>query len=78
VTLPVDFGDRAHRAAEDRLDVLMGLLDADPEEFAAATAHLDPPPVAGVGYCGCATCDIRETLAAAWPILLEAARAEVA
>lgn len=30
------------------------------------------------GECGCPTCIVREVLTAAWPILLEAARAEVA
>jgi hypothetical protein len=75
---PVDYAFLAHQAAAKRMRVLEELLDAEPDEADALTARLDPPLAPGVGYCGCGTCDIRETLAAAWPILLDAARAEVA
>jgi hypothetical protein len=73
-----DPGVRAHLAAAKRIDALMEVLDADPDEFAKVAAALDPPMPAGVGYDGCGDCDIRETLVAAWPILMEAARAEIA
>ena len=64
---PRDAGLEAHRAA-------IVHLDACGEAMFAAEEADDPDEVASpaVGpYCGCTDCDVREILAAAWPILLE-------
>ena len=72
----IDYGILAQRAAEERLSILGELLDAEMEDWDAIEARLEPP--AQAPYCGCGTCDVRETLVAAWPFLLMAAREEVA
>jgi hypothetical protein len=60
----------AQRDAERRLGALMELVYED--------AEYDDPRWDGIEqagpFCGCDTCQIRETLSAAWPHLLEAAR----
>jgi hypothetical protein len=68
-----DAGWEAHRAA-------VAHLEACGEALYAAEEADDPDAVESpaVGpYCGCSDCDVRETLAAAWPILLDDAAAIV-
>lgn len=73
--LSKDWGLEAQRAAEARLAVLWEILDEpDPETYEALELHLDPPMEAP--FCGCETCVVRETLTAAWPIIMEAAKEE--
>jgi len=82
-----DFGLEAHQAAEAHLHACQAALDY--EDYGDYYADLDedsdgedvelpdyPEDMAGP-YCGCQTCMVREVLHAAWPILLEAARAEL-
>lgn len=70
-----DYGLDAHNAAVERLDQLeTALLDEDDDVE-------DPTPYPDdmvEPFCGCQTCYIREVLAAAWPHLRLAARAEFA
>lgn len=68
-----DFALEAHQAA---LQHLAACQAAEEIEQAGGTPE-DWPDTAGP-YCGCDTCCVRETLFAAWPLLLEAARQEVA
>ena len=68
-----DAGWEAHRAA-------IAHLEACGEAMYAAEESDNPDSVESpaVGpYCGCSDCDVREILAAAWPILLEDAAAIV-
>jgi len=69
-----DYGYEAQQAAEKHLEAIEAAEDAADE---AGTDNVDYPPTAGP-WDGCTTCVVRETLYAAWPILLEAARAELA
>ncbi|WP_264653451.1 hypothetical protein [Actinoplanes cyaneus] len=46
-------------------------------DAAEETGNLDAGSPAVGPYCGCGDCDVRETLAAAWPILLADAAAIV-
>lgn len=69
-----DYGYLAQQAAEQRLSALEALLD-ETEDWEVAEELLEPPLDAP--YCGCRTCDVREILVAAWPLLLAAAREEV-
>ena len=68
-----DFGYEAQRAAEAHLEACYeALYDEDGEE------REDLPESPAVGpFCGCTTCEIREVLHAAWPILFEAVKAEL-
>lgn len=66
-----DYGLEAHQAAEKHLEACDYALHVEIDGEAP-----DFPETAGP-YCGCETCIVREVLFAAWPILLEAARAEV-
>lgn len=73
-----DFGYEAQRAAELHLErcseaLLENWLEDD---FSGRYAIIDSP--ASAPFCGCGTCTIREILFAAWPILLEAAKTELA
>lgn len=67
-----DYGLEAQEAAEAHLEELHMALDAENEG-----AIVDWPDMAGP-FCGCTICEVRETLFAAWPLLLEAAREEAA
>lgn len=62
-----DFGLEAQRAAEAHLGAVYDdFLDHDANDVAFAP------------FCGCDTCIVREILSVAWPILLEAAKEELA
>lgn len=56
--LEADYGAQAQRAAEAHLMAVWQAFEDD-------TA---PHPEVGP-FCGCPTCEVRETLAAAWPFL---------
>lgn len=60
----------AQRAAEQRLSALW-----EHEEACEGLPVEDWPdaPPALAPWCGCPTCIVRETLAAAWPIMRQAA-----
>lgn len=62
-----DYGLEAQQAAEQRLEACWEALDQE--------GVVDSPECAP--FCGCRTCEIREVLDAAWPLLMEAARAEL-
>lgn len=62
-----DFGVIAHKAAEAHLNECMAALDAEEEGDDSQW----PEDMAGP-FCGCQTCIIRETLHAAFPIIVEA------
>lgn len=70
----VSWEKRAHDAAEAHI--------AACEAHELACDGLDvaewPPSPASAPYCGCDTCIIRETLVAAWPVIFEAAKEELA
>ena len=75
-----DFGLEAHEAAEKHLRIVQDWNDHWEEHFGdECDCPGGPPPEPDMAgpFCGCETCVIRETLHAAWPILLEAAKAEV-
>lgn len=67
-----DAGWDAHRAAIAHLQKCAEAMFAEEEGDLAETTS----PAVGP-YCGCADCDVRETLAVAWPILLADAAAIV-
>lgn len=67
-----DYGYEAQQAAEKHLAAIYAAEEAAEEGGDEAW-----PATAGP-WCGCDTCMVRETLYAAWPILLEAARAQIA
>lgn len=64
-----DYGLEAQKAAEQHLDAL-GEAEEREEN---GEQDVQWPESAGP-WCGCGTCTVRETLWAAWPILLEQAR----
>lgn len=67
-----DYGAEAQQAAEGRLAACWEAMWAeDAGEEAQWPEDLEGP------FCGCSTCEVREALSAAWPLLLEAAREEV-
>lgn len=66
-----DAGWDAHRAAVAHLQACAEALCAQEDDGADVES-----PAAGP-YCGCSDCDVREVLAAAWPILLDDAAAVV-
>jgi hypothetical protein len=66
-----DAGWEAHRAAITHLEACGEALFAEEEGDAGTESPAVGP------YCGCSDCDVRETLAAAWPILLDDAAAIV-
>lgn len=73
-----DAGEEAQRAAEAHLEACMAALD-EAEEAADADAYAEAvgkSPAVGP-FCACTTCEVRETLAAAWPVLLADAAALV-
>lgn len=61
-----DLFHQAHRAAEARLAAL------DEHAYGEQDPAAEAPP-ALAAYCGCPTCQVRETLDAAWPYLRRAA-----
>jgi hypothetical protein len=65
-----DAGWQAHRAAIAHLQACGEALMADDDGDEVGSPAVGP-------YCGCSDCDVRETLAAAWPILLDDAAAIV-
>lgn len=70
--MTLDYGYAAQQAAEKHLQAIEAAEDAA-DETGDSVAY---PQTAGP-WCGCTTCVVRETLYAAWPILLQAARAEL-
>lgn len=67
-----DYGIEAQAAAEAHLEACFTALFEESEDGTPQWPETAAP------FCGCETCTVREVLHAAWPILLEAARAEVA
>jgi hypothetical protein len=67
-----DYEYEAHKAAEAHLAALGEALDLEEE----GEPNVVWPDSAGP-YDGCQTCEIRETLYAAWPIMQERAAAEL-
>lgn len=70
-----DYGYEAQQAAEKHLAAIQAAEEAAEE---LGDDLVNWPDTAGPWCGGCDTCMVRETLFAAWPILLEAARAEIA
>jgi hypothetical protein len=68
-----DAGWDAHRAAIKHLEACSDAMFA--AEEAEAPDDIESPAIGP--YCACLDCDVRETLAVAWPILLEDAAAIV-
>ncbi len=62
---PVDYGHLAQQAAEEHLQACWANLDDDGEE-----------PETAAPFCGCLTCEVRETLHAAYPFLVQGWEAE--
>lgn len=67
-----DFGLEAQRAAEEHLSACEAWLWQAEEDIVFA------PSPASAPFCGCDTCQVREILFVAWPILLQAAKEELA
>lgn len=65
----VDLGLQAQHAAETHLNECWEALDAENE----GAVGVQWPDMAGP-FCGCQTCEVREVLHAAWPILRDGAR----
>lgn len=63
----IDYGQRAQIAAEEHLMACWDYLHDDGEE---------PEDLAGP-FCGCQTCEVRETLHAAYPHLQEMWQADL-
>ena len=61
-----DYGLEAHQAADAHLTAVWNHFHSEEE-------YVDPDvPSPAVGpFCGCQTCEVREVLAAAWPIIQE-------
>lgn len=60
----------AQRVAEERIDKLAA-YEEECECLPVEEWPEHPPAIAP--YCGCQTCVVREVLAAAWPIMRQAA-----
>lgn len=60
----IDHGKLAQKAAEEHLAACESALYDEAEM-----------PVTAALYCGCMTCQVREVLFAAWPIIEDYARA---
>ena len=71
MNMDIDYGREAHEAAEEHLEACWEALDAENEGEV-----IEWPNTAGP-FCGCLTCQIRETLHAAWPHMELAVRAEL-
>lgn len=66
-----DAGEEAQRAAEAHLEACMAALDeAEEAEDSDAYAVAVGKSPATAPFCACTTCEVRETLAAAWPIIV--------
>lgn len=62
--MSTDWRRLAHEAADEHVAACQEALWH--QEYGSAIAVESP----AVGpYCGCTTCDIRETLAGAWPVI---------
>jgi hypothetical protein len=66
----MDYGLEAQKAAELHLDACREAMEQW-EEAGEISEAVESP--ASAPFCGCQTCEIREVLYAAWPILLQAA-----
>ena len=78
-----DYGAEAQAAAETHLHACEDALAAE-EAYLDGVSTVIPGSRSGGGprwpetanhYCGCETCQVREILYAAWPILVEAVKA---
>lgn len=67
----IDWGSRMHAAAERHLDLVREAYWLAEQTGVNLGALGDAP------YCGCTTCDIRETLAGAWPVIQEMIKYEI-
>jgi len=67
-----DYGIKAQRAGELRLDACREWLDQEE----SGEAHPDDVDPSCGAFCGCLTCEVREVLEAAWPILAEGIKQE--
>lgn len=76
MTAERDYDAEAQRAGEERLAVLAEVQEAYAYGYDAPERLTRQ--LAGPACEGCDTCTVREVLSAAWPILLDAARAELA
>jgi len=63
-----DPGWAAHQAAEKHMAKVWAAFYAE-EEAEDGVDSIESPAIAP--FCGCETCVIRETLAAAWPVIEE-------
>jgi hypothetical protein len=59
---------KAQQAAEAHLERCFDAMDAEEQDDGR---DVESPAIAP--FCGCARCQVRETLHAAWPVLREAA-----
>lgn len=64
---PRDYGFEAQRAAECRLEACRAALDAADYGDAEEKQRYPWPDDLTAPFCGCLTCEVRETLFAAWP-----------
>lgn len=68
--LGYDYGEAAHRAAMAHIEACEdALVDVEDEP--------EPTSPASAPYCGCITCQVREALHAAFPILVAGIRREL-
>ena len=66
-----DYGLEAHQAADAHLTAVWNHFYGAMElEMTAGGEPLGDDPAVGP-FCGCQTCEVREVLAAAWPIIQE-------
>ena len=65
-----DYGYQAQKVAEAHLDLVQQWMEFHDEGGAEQGMEepLEADPAVGP-YCGCRTCDVREILAVAWPII---------
>lgn len=67
-----DYGARVHAAAEAHL-----LACTEAEYTAEDNPDADIPSPASAPYCGCSTCDVREVLHVAWPMIESYVRQQI-
>ena len=63
-----DHGFEAQQAAECRLEACRAALEAHDSGDAEEMRRYPWPDNLTAPFCGCTTCEVRETLFAAWPI----------
>jgi len=63
-----DYGLEAQQAAEAHLAECWAAMEHEGEDVVILSPVSAP-------FCGCQTCEVRETLFAAWPFLVEAVKA---